>query len=213
MRKDNLRLNKRLMVLLALFFIHCSLFFSEAQAQIKFGVKGGVNLTDMTFDEKVFDSSNRLGFFVGPSVVIGLPVGGLGVDISGLYEKKETKVNGQAIEQENIVVPVNGRLMLGVSETVGIFLSAGPQFAFNIGDSEFKWNRDNVENTFQLKKSFLSVNLGGGVFLGKNLELGFTYNISVSNTGEASWNSARDAVIKESNTKAKSWTLNAALYF
>ena len=35
MRNDNLKLNKRWIVLLALFFIHCSLFFSEAQAQPK----------------------------------------------------------------------------------------------------------------------------------------------------------------------------------
>ena len=35
MKTDNLKLNKRWIVLLALFFIHCSLFFSEAQAQPK----------------------------------------------------------------------------------------------------------------------------------------------------------------------------------
>jgi gliding motility associated protien GldN len=35
MRTDNLKLNERWIVLLALFFIHCSLFFSEAQAQPK----------------------------------------------------------------------------------------------------------------------------------------------------------------------------------
>ena len=35
MRTDKLKLNKRWIVLLALFFIHCSLFFSEVQAQPK----------------------------------------------------------------------------------------------------------------------------------------------------------------------------------
>ena len=205
--------HRRMVCVAFLIFSFSHFLILPAQAQVKIGVKGGINLTDMTFDEKVFDTSNRLGYFIGPSVVIGLPVGGLGLDISGFYEKKENKINGQSIEQENMVVPINGRLMLGISDGLGIFLSVGPQFAFNIGDSDFRWDKDNVENTFQLKKSFLSVNLGGGVFLGKHLELGFTYNISVSTTGDASWVSTRDAVIKESDTKAKAWTLNAAYYF
>jgi len=206
----------RRMVCVAFLILSFSQFLiSPSQAQVRIGVKGGLNLTELTFDEKVFKSSNRPGFFVGPSVIIGLPLGGLGLDIAGLYERKESKVNDESIKQESIVVPVNARLTLGVSEALGIFLAAGPQFAFNIGDSEFKWDKDNIQNTFQLKKSFLSINLGGGVFIGKNLELGFTYNISVSKTGEASWVSARDAVIdkKVSDTKAKAWTVNAALYF
>lgn len=182
-----------------------------ARAQLKFGFKGGLNVTEMSFSEKVFDSSNRLGYFIGPTVKFNLPIGGLGVDISGLYEKKTTKLNGEAIDQENIIVPANLRLNIG--SCAGIYLALGPQFAFNIGDDEFKWNKDGVENTFQLKKSFLSVNLGAGIYFSKSLEVGFTYNVGVSKTGDASWNDARDAVLKEDDTKAKGWAVQAALYF
>ena len=84
-----------------------------AKAQLQFGFKGGLNVTEMSFDEKVFDSSNRLGYFIGPTVKFALPVTGIGIDISGLYEKKTTKVNGKAIDQENIIVPANVRLNLG----------------------------------------------------------------------------------------------------
>jgi len=182
-----------------------------AKAQLKFGFKGGLNVTEMSFSEQVFDSSNRLGYFIGPTVKFNLPIGGLGVDISGLYEKKTTKLNGKAIDQENIIVPANLRLNIGSG--AGIYLALGPQFAFNIGDDEFKWNKDGVENTFQLKKSFLSVNLGAGIYFSKSLEVGFTYNVGVSKTGDASWNDARDAVLKEDDTKAKGWSVQAALYF
>ncbi len=37
-----------------------------AKAQVKFGVKGGVNVTSMSFNNSVFDASNRTGFFIGP---------------------------------------------------------------------------------------------------------------------------------------------------
>ncbi len=187
---------------------------SPVKAQLLFGFKGGMNVTEMSFDEKVFDSSNRIGFYIGPTVKFALPLGGLGVDIAGLYEKRDAKVNGKSINQENIVVPANLRLTLGLGETAGIYLAAGPQFAFNIGDDNFEWNKDGIENTFQLKKSFFSVNLGGGIFLSRHFEVGFTYNISISKTGEATWADARDALLlKNGDTKAKSWSLSAAYYF
>ena len=180
-----------------------------AKAQLQFGFKGGINVTEMSFDENVFKSSNRLGYFIGPTVKFALPVTGIGIDISGLYEKKTTKVNGKAIDQENIIVPANIRLNIG--GVAGIYLAAGPQFAFNIGDDEFKWNKDGVENTFQLKKSYLSINLGAGIFFSKHFEVGFVYNIGVSNTGEASWSEARHAI--SDDTKAKGWSVMGALYF
>ena len=180
-----------------------------AKAQLQFGFKGGINVTEMSFDENVFKSSNRLGYFIGPTVKFTLPVTGIGIDISGLYEKKTTKVNGKAIDQENIIIPANVRLNLGT--VAGIYLAAGPQFAFNIGDDEFKWNKDGVENTFQLKKSYLSINLGAGIFFSKHFEVGFVYNIGVSNTGEASWSEARHAI--SDDTKAKGWSVLGALYF
>ena len=57
------------------------------------------------------------------------------------------------------------------------------------------------------------MNLGAGVIISDHLEVGFTYNIGVSKTGDATWVSTRDATLKSDDTKAKSYTLSAALYF
>ena len=47
-----------------------------AQAQgLKFGVKGGLNITKMSFNKDVFNSDNKTGFFVGPSLKLSLPFG------------------------------------------------------------------------------------------------------------------------------------------
>ena len=54
-----------------------------ANAQgVNFGLKAGVNNTNMKFDLSVFDSENRFGWFFGPTVKIGLPVTGLSVDLA-----------------------------------------------------------------------------------------------------------------------------------
>ena len=184
------------------------------QAQgIKFGVKGGLDIQNMKFNESVFNTENKLGWFVGPTLQVSLPIGGLGVDIAGLYDQKETKIGEQTIKQKSILVPLNAGLKLGIGSSAGIYVAAGPQFAFNVGDDEFKWNKDNVENTFQLKKSAFSVNLGAGIYFSSHLEIGFAYNIAMGSTADASWKAATDATFHKDDTKPKSWQISAAYYF
>ena len=186
-----------------------------ASAQgVKFGVKGGLNNTEMKFDESVFDAENRFGWFAGPVVRIDLPITGLGVDIAGLYDQRETKVNDEKIQQKSILVPINARLNLGLGDAAGIYVAAGPQFGFNIGDDEFKWkDKDNYENTFQLKKSSFSVTLGAGVYLSDHFEVGFTYNIAMGKTADASFKDAVKTATTNDETKAKAWTISACYYF
>lgn len=201
---------KRFFSLVVLF----SAMTMAVQAQnVKFGVKGGLDLQNMKFDNSVFNTDNKLGWFVGPTLQISLPIGGLGVDIAGLYNQKKYEVNGESIKQQNILVPVNARLNLGIGSTAGLYVAAGPQFSFNIGDDEFTWKKENVENTFQLKKSAFSVNLGAGIYFSSNLEIGFAYNIALGSTADATWRKATDAAFHEDDTKPKSWHISAVYYF
>ena len=68
-----------------------------AQAQVKFGVKGGLNITNMKFDESVADKSNQAGFFIGPTVKFTLPVVGLGIDAAALYDQRSAMVGDEKI--------------------------------------------------------------------------------------------------------------------
>ena len=193
---------------------------TSAQAQVNLGVKGGFNITEMTLDNDVFDTSNRLGYFVGPILRVGLPIGGLGFDVAALYDRRESKVNDVdvKIKQENIIVPANLRLNLGVSDAAGIYLAAGPQISFNIGDDKFSWgdwkeNREEAKGTFQMKKSVFSVNLGGGVSFG-HFEIGATYNIGVSNTASVkSFDDVADQAYNNRKAKTNTWQLSGVIYF
>lgn len=46
--------------------------FANAQS-FKFGIKGGLNVTDMHFSSKVIDKSNRAGFFLAPLLNLAFP--------------------------------------------------------------------------------------------------------------------------------------------
>ena len=53
------------------------MFATNANAQIKFGLKGGLDVTNMSLSNDVFDASNKTGFFVGPMVKVTIPIVGL----------------------------------------------------------------------------------------------------------------------------------------
>ena len=191
---------------------------TSAKAQVSFGVKGGLNISEMSLDEDVFNTSNRMGFFAGPIVRVSLPVPALGLDVAALYDQRETKINDETVKQQSIVIPANLRLNLGLSDVAGIYLAAGPQIGFNIGDDEYslkdlKGSRENAQNNFQLKKSVFSVNVGGGVNFG-HFEVGVTYNIGISNTAEVKdFNSVADKVYDNRKAKSNSWQLSGVFYF
>ena len=43
------------------------------QAQgVKVGIKGGLDIVNMSFDENVFKTDNKMGWFVGPTVKVSL---------------------------------------------------------------------------------------------------------------------------------------------
>ena len=65
----------------------------SASAQVKFGIKGGFDIAEMSFKNDVFNTDNRLGWFVGPTLKIGMPLTGLSVDLSALYNQREATVD------------------------------------------------------------------------------------------------------------------------
>lgn len=194
-----------------------------SQAQIKFGVKGGLNITDMSMDSKVLDASNRTGFFIGPSVKFTLPIVGLGVDAAALYDQRESKLKGDVngyeadvntkLKQQSINIPINLRYGFGLGSLASVYLAAGPQFGFNVGDKNFDMLK--VAN-YKMKSSNFSVNLGAGVSLIKHLEVGFNYNIACGKTGEVTGKGVAEDVVKnlaDSEGKSNAWQISVAYYF
>lgn len=203
---------KKLFILTLLSF---AMYFTTAsQAQVKFGVKGGLNITEMSFNKSVLETSNRTGFYIGPTVTFTLPIAGLGVDVAALYDQREAKFdNTKTVKQQAINIPMNLRYGVGLGDAVSIYVAAGPQLGFNVGDNEFKWiKRESYLNTFQFKKANFSINLGTGVSLVKHLEVSFSYNIACSRTADV-WETVGTALQNKLKGRSNSWQIGLAYYF
>lgn len=190
-----------------------------AQAQVQFGVKGGLNLTNMKLSKDVVDKSNQAGFFIGPTVKFTLPVVGLGIDASALYDQRSSKLDGETVKQQSIQVPVNLRYGIGLGSTASIYFFAGPQFGFNVGDKTFS-SVDAATNdisNWTLKSSNLSANAGLGLMLLNHLQVSANYNFAIGKTGDFNVVDATVGAVKNSiitgDTKANSWQLSVAYFF
>ena len=179
-----------------------------AKAGINFGIKGGYNITNFSFSEDVIAKDNQQGFFIGPSLKIGIPVLPIGFEIAALYDQRDAKLEGEKISQKSINIPINVRYELGLGDMAGIYVAAGPQFGFNIGDKKFSFSN---ANDYEMKDSNLSLNLGAGIRLVSHLEIAFNYNIALGKTGE--FNEVDGAKNLVGNGKANAWQISAAYYF
>ena len=184
-----------------------------AQAQVKFGVKGGLNITSMKFDESVLDKSNQAGFFIGPTVKFTLPVVGLGIDAAALYDQRSAKVADETLKQQSIQIPVNLRYGIGLGSTASIYIFAGPQFGFTVGNKTTEIIND--VSDWRLKDSNLSANVGLGLMLLDHLQISANYNVALGTTGEVDLNSAVNTTWNTvvGKAKANAWQLSVAYFF
>ena len=195
---------------------------SSAQAQVKFGLKGGLNVTNMSLNSEVFDADNQTGFFIGPTVKFTLPIVGLGIDASALYDQRDAKItvedNGASVESkiknQSINIPINLRYGVGLGSTASVYLFAGPQIGFNVGDKNQSLFKDMGE--WRLKSSTFSVNVGLGAMLLSHLQISANYNIACGKTGETTVSSALGELAQSAAKKrgrANAWQIGLAYYF
>ena len=184
-----------------------------ASSQIKFGVKAGVTRASLKFDDKRFFGDGHYGWFIGPSLKVNLPLL-IGADGAVLYDQREVKLfSEETVKIKQICIPINARVNFSLPAGAGLYLAAGPQVAFNVGDSEFKWkDKESYENTFQLKKSAFSINLGAGIFLAKHLEVGLAYNIEMGSTADITWSRITDKSTYDDDSRLRTWKLQATIY-
>ena len=207
-------------ILSLVFLVAAMMFATSANAQVKFGLKGGLNVTSMSFSEDVFDASNKTGFFVGPMVKVTVPIVGLSFDAAALYDQKETdikyNVEGEfgktTVRQKSINIPVNVRYGFGLSSLANAFLFAGPQWGINVGDKNFKWNET---SSYSLKKSNFSVNVGAGVTLLSHLQISANYNIACGKSADASLVKTAEALTNAGKDKSRnnSWQIALGYWF
>jgi len=187
-------------------------------AQVSFGVKGGIDVVDMQYNDEVLKSSNRAGFFAGPILRIETPVVGLGIDVGTFYHQRTLKVEEKSIEQKSLLLSSHARLGVDIGNIVGVYLCAGPQFSFNVGGSTFYWeDLEGYRKHFTLQETTLSADLGVGVTLGSNLEGAIYYNIPVGKTADLTWDTVvdhlQDDIMHRAKSRTDSWRITFTYFF
>ena len=188
---------------------------APAQAQVQFGIKAGMNVTGLKFDKKILDPSNQVGFFVGPTLKVNLPIVNLGVDASVMYDYRAAKFSfhemddskvEETVKQHQVVIPINLRYGFGLGEMAEIYFFAGPQFGFNVGDTDQSVFKDVAD--WKLKTSNFSINVGVGAMVLNHLQASVNYNIACGNAGEIKF---LDGV--RNKAKSNAWQIGLAYYF
>lgn len=192
---------------------------NTANAGINFGLKGGLNVTSMSLDSKVFDASNRAGFFIGPTLKFTLPIVGLGIDASALYDQREAKLTvGEAktketVKTQAINIPINARYSVGLGSVASVLFFAGPQFGFNVGDKDVDLGGD---SRWKFRSSQFSVNVGAGFSFMNHFEVTANYNIACGKTGDATLSKTLSEMVgsaTKDNGRANAWQIALAYYF
>ena len=186
--------------------------------QVKFGVKGGVNLSTLSFENHDYDVHNKVGFFVGPTAKMSLPVKGLGLDASVLYDQRSGEAFLQiaggrnywtTIKRHHITVPINVRYDIG-TRNFGFFVFAGPQVGFNVGGSE-PTSMDYGD--WEPRSVVFGMNAGLGIMIIDHLQLSANYNLVFKKDADISINRDNSDYRYVDTSKMNAWQLSLSYYF
>lgn len=148
---------------------------SNAQV-VQFGVKGGVNFSNLNGGPSEIDYKNKTGFYAGALAEIKiLPNFSLQPEV--LFSSQGTEVKGAGdFNLDYISVPVLAKFYL-ITDRLSI--EAGPQFSFLVDDSQEAF--DDIADGGSGAKSFdfavaggASLKIAGGLFAQARYTIGLT---------------------------------------
>ncbi|GGE89724.1 Outer membrane protein beta-barrel domain-containing protein [Chishuiella changwenlii] len=170
----------------------------NTNAQTKFGVKGGMNVSNLTGDLQ--NNKSKIGFYAGGYATIKID-DKFAFQPEVLYSAQGTKFNSiQAVVPEYGPVTsdlkfnldyVNIPLMFKYYATEGLNIEAGPQVGFLVsakGHAKANVDGQKVNDTGDIDELFKSVdfglNLGLGYELRNGINFGARYNFGLANISD-----------------------------
>ncbi|MDR2775813.1 MAG: PorT family protein [Tannerella sp.] len=196
---------KFLLIVAAMFAV------SAADARFRFGVKGGLNVAGAKFEKKYFKSDNITGFHVGPALEGMIGQGGIGIETAVLYSQKGFDSDNETVRNAFLEIPLNLKFKFGLP-LVNPYVAAGPYIDVRVaGDNKWDVSKTAEGVIHQIKtKSFgAGLNFSAGAELFKNLQLGLTCSLGLTDNYETF--DAKD--IENYKGKAHTWSVTAAVFF
>lgn len=184
---------------------------STASAQIRLGVRGGVDVANKKINSSILNASNRLGFQIGPTLEFIVPVSGFGADVGVLYGRKEYKVedkqNDADISDYNYIsVPINIKQRFNLL-SIGFFVTGGVYGNVKVSGGDIK--PKDVLNEYKSKNFIFGLGAGAGVNLFNKTDLGIYFRGDLTKNYKDEY---MDADVFQ-NKKNQAWTIALNYYF
>lgn len=195
------------------FFLFCFLFISgmnTLKAQVRAGVKGGIDVIDNTISTDILRISNRMGYQIGGTIEALMPMTGLGLELSLLYGRKEYNVEQKLSDPtifnyDYLSIPLSIKKRIDFTSMFGIFASAGAYANVRIegGDLVVAFEK------FKAKQFAAGVNASLGLRLLDNFDLGMYYRCELTDT----FAEKSPTIDNLSKKKFQSWTVGLSYFF
>lgn len=186
-----------------------------ANALFRFGVKAGLNVNKLHFNERTFDADNRCGFTVGATSEFVVPIIGVGFDLSLMYTRMNSEndewngdyvpSNSQSLGKNFLEIPLNVRYKLSlpaVESIIAPYIFTGPTLALKLDKGD--------NSIWSAKTAQWGWNLGLGVQLIRHLQIGAGYTFGINNVVK---NIKSDMQVANIKVKNNYWTITAAWLF
>lgn len=202
------KLNLRFLIILCLVLLNVGF----ASSQIRFGVRGGFDVSDNRVNKDILNTSNRLGPQIGGVLEVMAPIVGWGAETGIIYGMQQFKIeekNKDLKDYHCLRVPLNLKKKFSVAGLFGVFLVAGPYAEFKLSGGDL-YNDGNLVKQYKSKSFGMGLNAGGGVEILSHLEIGMYYRKALTNeySGEAS-----DLVGEVLKKKPSNWAVNLTYFF
>ena len=194
------------------YFVFIVLFFLiggiGAQAQLKLGIKAGVNMSNVALGslEEVggnFKTENLTGFQLGPMIEAMTPLG-IGLDLAVLYSQTGFKnaLENEEYKLNTLQVPVNLKLRITLlPKLLKVYGTAGPYACLNLSGK--------LKDQIETKTFGLGLNFGAGIELLKHLQVGFNYQVGLTND----FGSFDFSTVPDLKGRPTVWSVTAAYLF
>lgn len=182
---------------------------APATAQVRFGLKGGLTMSELKDKSSVLDTKNHTAYTGGLMLDLNIPKTGLGLEVSALYRHIEDQ-KAKKLEQvtKNIILdlPVYARYRLsipGVERVVAPVVFTGPNISVKVKSV------GKLENPEEERTRF-SWDVGAGVDLFKHMRLTASYGIGMKKAMEVV---GRDYKGGHVEGKDHCWNVSASYLF
>lgn len=155
-----------------------------ASAQVKFGIKAGMNVSSWRVDDSF---SGNLKSYIGGNggVFAQIPVSGnFSIQPEVLYSAEGAKVSVSGVDGKYQTGYVNIPVMLKYTDQSGFFGEFGPQLGLLVS-AKAKGGGQSQDIKDQLKSTNFSLGLGAGFNFTPQVGVGVRYNLGLSSIEDA----------------------------